>query len=87
MAPGMYHCDSGPDPNSFDALSALEAWVEHGEAPNAIVATHFNDITGNPDRTHPLCPYPKLARYKGTGDIDRAANFRCEDPLSDDVGP
>ena len=21
MAPGMYHCDSGPGPNSFDALS------------------------------------------------------------------
>ena len=87
MAPGMFHCDSGPGPNSFDALSALEAWVEHGQAPTSIVATHFNDDTGDPDRTRPLCPYPRVARYKGTGDINVAANFRCAEPPSDDGSP
>jgi feruloyl esterase len=87
MAPGMYHCYGGPGPNSFDALSALEAWVEDGEAPSFIVATHYNDNSGNPDRTRPLCPFPKLARYMGAGDIDKAANFRCEDPPSNDVSP
>jgi len=87
MAPGMYHCDSGPGPNSFDKLSALEAWVEHDHAPASIVATHFSDVTGEPDRTRPLCPYPRLARYQGAGDIDRAVNFRCEEPPSDDVSP
>ena len=83
MAPGMYHCFGGPGPNSFDQLSALEAWVEHGQAPRSIIATHFNDDTGEPDRTRPLCPYPEVARYNGTGDLNLAANFRCLEPPND----
>ena len=27
--------------------------------------------------SRPLCPYPKYARYNGTGDINDAANFTC----------
>jgi feruloyl esterase len=33
-----------------------------------------------PDRTRPLCPYPQIAIYSGSGDIDDAANFTCEEP-------
>jgi len=55
-APGMYHCDSGSGPNVFDALSALERWVEHAQPPASLIATHFNDHSGHPDRTRPLCP-------------------------------
>ena len=29
------------------------------------------------DRTRPLCPYPQVARYTGTGSTDDAANFTC----------
>jgi feruloyl esterase len=87
MAPGMFHCDSGPGPNSFDPLPVLEAWVEHGHAPTSIVATHFNDDTGEPDRSRPLCAYPQVARYRGFGDIDVATSFRCVDPPVDDVSP
>jgi len=74
-APGMGHCGGGPGPNTFDALAALEQWVEHGTAPDKLIASHAT--AGKIDRTRPLCPYPQVARYKGTGSIDEAANFSC----------
>ena len=77
MVPGMQHCASGSGLTEFDRLSALEAWVERGEAPQAIVATQVVD--GRPARTRPLCPYPKVARYKGKGDPDTASSFECRD--------
>jgi feruloyl esterase len=78
MAPGMGHCAGGPGPNQFDALTALEQWVEKGIAPDKLIATHSTN--GKVDRTRPLCPYPQVARYKGTGSIDDAASFTCAAP-------
>lgn len=78
LAPGMNHCGGGPGPNSFDALAALEKWAEHGEAPDRIDASHATNRVV--DRTRPLCPYPQVAQYKGSGNIDDAANFVCVVP-------
>ncbi len=78
MAPGMGHCAGGPGPNTFDAIGALEQWVEKGVAPTRIIAT--KSANGKVERTRPLCPYPQVARYKGTGSIDEAANFACVAP-------
>ena len=78
MAPGMGHCRGGPGPDRFDALSALEAWVEEGRAPERIVASKVED--GEVVRTRPLCPYPQVARWTGDGSTDDAANFRCVTP-------
>ncbi|SER09375.1 feruloyl esterase [Faunimonas pinastri] len=75
LMPGVGHCEGGPGPDSFDALGTLESWVEHGKAPDRIVASHRTD--GAVDRTRPLCPYPSVARYSGTGDTNDAGNFRC----------
>lgn len=75
MAPGMGHCGGGQGPNTFDALSALEEWVEEGRAPDQIIASRQRD--GVVDRTRPLCPYPQLATYNGSGSTDDAANFTC----------
>jgi feruloyl esterase len=75
LAPGMGHCGGGPGPNQFDALTALEHWVEKGVAPDKMVATHSTN--GKVDRTRPLCLYPQVARWKGTGSTDEAANFMC----------
>jgi feruloyl esterase len=76
MAPGMNHCAGGDGPGAFDAVSVIEKWVEHGQAPDQIVASH---ITGGVvDRTRPLCAYPKVAQYKGSGSTDEAANFVCK---------
>ena len=77
MVPGMQHCVGGPGPDHFDALAALESWVEHGKAPAEIVATHLTN-NGVPDRTRPLCPYPQVAKWSGSGSTDDAANFSCE---------
>jgi len=73
--PGMAHCSGGAGTSTFDTLAALEAWVEGGIAPNAIPASHSSN--GRVDRTRPLCAYPAVARYKGSGSIDDAANFSC----------
>ncbi len=75
MAPGMSHCGGGDGPNFIDTLTPLELWVEKGVPPDRIVASHK---TGDRiDRTRPLCPYPREARYKGDGDTNDAANFTC----------
>jgi hypothetical protein len=74
-APGMAHCGGGAGPNTFDALAALERWVEQGTAPDSIAASHATN--GRIDRTRPLCAYPAVARYDGVGRIDDAASFSC----------
>lgn len=75
MAPGMGHCGGGDGPNQFDALAALERWVEQGQPPDSLVATHSTN--GRVDRTRPLCPYPLVAAYNGAGSVDDAASFTC----------
>ena len=57
---------------------ALERWVEQGTAPERIVASNVK--AGKVERSRPLCPYPKVARYKGAGSIDDAENFACVAP-------
>jgi feruloyl esterase len=57
-------------------LAALEQWVEKKQAPNQIPASHVTD--GRVDRTRPLCPYPQVATYKGSGSTDDAASFVCK---------
>ena len=76
MAPGMLHCAGGPGPNAFDALGALEQWVEKAVKPARIVASHSTN--GAVDRTRPLCPYPQVATYTGSGSMDDAASFVCK---------
>jgi len=65
-----------------DILSALERWVEHGVPPKRVVAVKYvNDQPAQGVlRTRPLCAYPKVAVYKGTGSTDDEANFACRKP-------
>jgi len=78
MVPGMGHCSGGEGPDTFDMMSALDSWVEKGTLPQRIEASKIT--AGKVTRTRPLCPYPQVARYKGTGSIDDAANFACVAP-------
>jgi feruloyl esterase len=78
LEPGMGHCGGGEGPNVFDKVGSLEQWVEKRKAPEMIIASHRTD--GKVDRTRPLCPYPQVAKYKGSGSIDDAANFACKMP-------
>ena len=75
--PGMAHCAGGPSTDRFDAFSALVAWVEQGKAPERIEASAGKN-TPWPGRSRPLCPYPKVAKYKGSGSLEDGANFSCE---------
>jgi feruloyl esterase len=78
MVPGMAHCGGGVGPDQNDAVSAVIDWVEKGKAPETIVARKI--VSGQVTRSRPLCPYPQVARYKGNGSIDDAANFSCVAP-------
>jgi feruloyl esterase len=63
-----------------DVNVALERWVEEGVAPAQIVAAKFKtaaEPASGVARTRPLCPYPQVARYRGTGSTDEAGNFTC----------
>jgi feruloyl esterase len=92
MVPGMQHCGGGPGPSNFgstvtpaqsdpqhDMTAALELWVEKGIAPDQIIASKRQgaDPKTPPVRTRPLCAYPQVAKYKGSGSTDDAANFVC----------
>lgn len=76
MFPGMGHCGGGEGPNAWDKMKVITEWVENGKAPDSFVASHSTG--GAVDRTRPICAYPRVARYNGTGSIDDAANFTCK---------
>ncbi len=78
MVPGMFHCRGGRGADRFDAMTPLVEWVEGGRAPDRLTASRIDD--GVLKMTRPLCPYPKIARYDGTGDPNDADSFRCEAP-------
>lgn len=87
--PGMNHCSGGPSTDQFDMLTPLVNWVEKGQAPDGLVASARgagNAAGANPNvpaswaanRTRPLCAYPQVARYNGSGDINSASSFSCK---------
>lgn len=85
MVPGMMHCAGGVGPNDFDVIAEIDRWVESGVAPEQIIATEYDPPAvfiparnAKAIRTRPLCAWPKVARYSGSGSTDDAANFRCE---------
>ncbi|HVA94147.1 MAG TPA: tannase/feruloyl esterase family alpha/beta hydrolase [Candidatus Dormibacteraeota bacterium] len=94
MAPGMHHCGLGHElwPNVFggpfqglapqadaqhDVVMALDQWVEDGVAPEKLIASHITN--GAVDRSIPMCPYPQIPVYNGTGDANLAENYHCEE--------
>ena len=77
LVPGMTHCTGGPATDTFDALQAVVDWVEKGVALERIDARATAANAWFPNRTRPLCPYPKFARYNGSGSIEDGANFSC----------
>jgi len=92
MVPGMEHCVGGPGPAAFGQLGiattngpkygvfdALVDWVEKSVPPQKVIATKY-DADKKAVMTRPLCPYPELAKYKGAGDTNDAANFACTKP-------
>ncbi len=75
-APGVGHCAGGAGPNPYGQLDTLRAWVEDGKTPETLTAAR-RDQAGAITRSRPLCQYPLVAKYKGSGSTDDAANFVC----------
>jgi feruloyl esterase len=78
MVPSMGHCAGGPGATSFDMQAVLERWVDHGEAPERVVAVKPD--SGDPSLTHPLCVWPETAHYTGNGSTRDAVSFVCKAP-------
>jgi hypothetical protein len=76
MAPGVTHCAGGAGPQPSGLMEALLAWVEDGKAPETLPAVR-RDQLGTITRSRPLCQYPLVAKYKGSGSTDEAASFAC----------
>jgi hypothetical protein len=92
MASGVQHCSGGPGPDAFGGSGdwssddparslrlSLARWVESGAAPATVTATKYAGAGPNrrPTMTRPLCPYPQIPKYSGTGDTNDAASFSC----------
>jgi feruloyl esterase len=75
LLPGVGHCGGGAGPDTFDGLDPLVQWVEHGIAPDRIVASKV--VNGVTTFTRPICPYPALPLYRGVGDTTKADSFAC----------
>ena len=100
MLPDVGHCRSGTGPNAIGGgfiepakaqrtaeshvVGALARWVEQGVAPTAIVATSYDD-KGGVTRQRPICAYPQMAVYRGSGDVNAAASFACATPAAEQV--
>jgi len=78
MVPGMFHCRGGAGADRMDLMTAVIEWVETGKAPESIAAQHVED--GVVQFSRPQCPYPQVASYKGSGDVNAAENFECKLP-------
>ncbi|MRW93261.1 tannase/feruloyl esterase family alpha/beta hydrolase [Duganella sp. FT80W] len=74
MVPGMAHCTGGQSLDDMDALGSLVSWVEQGKAPDMLKATGQSF----PGVSRPICAWPAIARYKGSGPVDDAASFTCK---------
>jgi feruloyl esterase len=102
LVPGHAHGLGGPGPNAFggidqpdavpfdrehDIVAALDHWVEHGVAPERIIATKYvnDDPSQGITMTRPICAYPLQPRYKGSGDKTKATSFVCANGTPDNV--
>ncbi|WP_231114487.1 tannase/feruloyl esterase family alpha/beta hydrolase [Lentzea aerocolonigenes] len=74
VVPSMWHCQGGDTLTDFDPFRELVSWVEHGVAPEKVIASG-RDADGTVVRTRPVFPYPLRALYDGSGSVDDAANF------------
>jgi feruloyl esterase len=80
LMPGVAHCGGGVGPDQADFLGAMERWREQGVAPDQITASRNTGRSGRTPMTRPLCPFPQVATYKGTGSTDEASSFVCSAP-------
>jgi hypothetical protein len=76
LAPGVGHCAGGPGPQPAGQFDAVVKWVEDGIVPETLNAVR-RDGSGAVVRSRPLCRFPMVAKYKGTGSTDEASNFTC----------
>lgn len=86
LVPGSGHCGGGIGPSNIDWFAVLKEWVEDDIAPDTLIGSRADSPYG-PAMTRPICPYPQVAKYVGTGDITVADNFYCAQEVEVRVKP
>jgi hypothetical protein len=93
MIPSVAHCRRGAGADAFDTISAIEAWVETGKAPDELTTYHLKKpqaYNGLPrirfpisndefDWSRPAYPYPASATWSGEGDWKEAESWVSTD--------
>ena len=70
-------------PEDFDGIIAGAPgldWTGRAAGALRVAKPLETNQDGAVDRTRPLCPYPQVAIYTGTGSTDDARNFVCRMP-------
>lgn len=83
LLPGVGHdLPAGQGAGIVDYMTAIEKWVEEGEAPDKLIAARVKDYDSRQpidsrriQITRPVYPYPIRAKYKGRGNPDSADSF------------
>jgi feruloyl esterase len=79
MVPGMGHCPGTNGDNfDFDSRAIVERWRETGQAPDQLITTRY--INNREAGKRLVCPYPQVAKYKGSGSVEDPRNFSCSKP-------
>ena len=76
VMPGVLHCGGGAGPDSVDWFAPIAEWVEHGHAPERLLAQK-RGAEGRVVNARPLCPYPQRAVYDGRGSVSEAESYVC----------
>ena len=84
LAPGVAHCGFGPGAQPANPLNQLVTWVESGQAPSSLNGVTVDPSTGAVTGTRPICMYPNLAVYQGSGPTTQASSFACKPSREED---
>ena len=89
MIPGLDHCGvqrtgeetgfgPGVDERSIDPLTALEHWVEQGQAPDVLTMTAFAPKSSTPTWQRGICRFPqRTVRKDPNGNWADPGNWTC----------
>lgn len=78
LVPGMAHCAGGSGAHAVDWLAAAEDWLAGGEAPSQLLGHHPQSDSQTPAFTRPVCAFPRVPTYLGSGDVNAHASFTCQ---------
>ncbi|KAK8137050.1 hypothetical protein PG984_004990 [Apiospora sp. TS-2023a] len=79
--PGVTYSVPGHEDAEHDVVLAMMRWVEEDRAPEQLIGTKFvgDDGAKGIESQRPICLYPKMAKYIGSGkeDVNKPESWEC----------